>query len=317
MLTSVAVLVGPGVEPFELGLLCELFGPDRRDGGVPLLDLAVVTARPGRVPTSAGFALEVADGLDRAAAADLVAVAPFGRDDEVPPAVLDALRDAVARGARVLSVCTGAFLLGRAGLLDGRRCTTHWMHAAELARRYPLAEVDPGVLYVEDGPVVTSAGSAAGIDAGLHVLRTELGAAAAATVARRMVVPPHRDGGQAQFVATPLPACADDDIAPLLAWALEHLGEDLGVDRLARRARMSVRTFARRFADATGTSPGAWVNRQRLARARELLELTDLSVDAVAEQVGWGSAAALRHHFAGLGTTPLAYRRTFAGVSAR
>jgi transcriptional regulator GlxA family with amidase domain len=314
VLTSAVAIAMPGVAPFELGVVCEVFGIDRQDQGVPLVDFAVVAERPGaRVPTSMGFALEVPEGLERAARADLVTVPAYPRDDPPPPAVLEVLRDAVDRGARVLSVCTGAFALGAAGLLDGRRCTTHWMHAAQLAARFPAATVDPDVLYVEDGSVVTSAGTAAGIDACLHVVRAEFGASAAAAVARRMVVPPHRDGGQAQFVAQPLPACRDEGLSDVLAWMLDHLADDLSVDRLAARAAMSPRTFARRFRDTTGTTPAAWLNRQRLQRARELLERTDLSVEQIAERVGYGSAAVLRHHFGALGTTPQAYRRTFAG----
>jgi transcriptional regulator GlxA family with amidase domain len=314
VLTNVVAIALPGVAPFELGVICEVFGIDRQDQGVPRIDFAVVADQPGAsVPTSMGFSLEVRDGLDRASDADLVAVPAYPRDDEPSPAVLQVLRDAVARGARVLSVCSGAFALGAAGLLDGRRCTTHWMYAHELAERFPQAAVDPDVLYVEDGPVVTSAGTAAGIDACLHVVRSEIGASAAATVARRMVVPPHRDGGQAQFVAQPLPACRDEGLSDVLAWMLEHLAEDLTVDRLAARAAMSPRTFARRFRDTTGTTPAAWLNRQRLQRARELLERTDLPVEQVAARAGYGSAAVLRHHFGQLGTTPQAYRRAFAG----
>ena len=313
MLTDVAVIALPHVAPFELGVLCEVFGIDRTDQGVPSPTFAVVAAEPGLVPTSAGFSLGVEHGLDRAATADLVAVPAFPRGAAVPEAVLDVLRDAVARGARVLSVCSGAWALAAAGLLDGRRCTTHWAYADELARQYPLAQVDPGVLYVEDGPVVTSAGTAAGIDACLHLVRREHGAAVAGTIARRMVVPPHRDGGQAQFVASAVPRCADEGFAPVLAWMLDHLGDDLRVSGVAAHASMSPRTFARRFRQAAGTTPAAWLARQRLERARELLEGTDLPVEAVARQVGYGSAAVLRAHFSGLGTTPQAYRRTFAG----
>jgi transcriptional regulator GlxA family with amidase domain len=315
VLTSVAAIALPPVAPFELGVLCEVFGIDRTEHGVPAMDFAVVTARPGPVPTTVGFALDVPQGLERAAVADLVAVAAYGPDQELPDGVAQVLQDAVRRGARVLSVCTGAFALGAAGLLDGRRCTTHWMHARELAARYPTATVDPDVLYVEDGPVITSAGSAAGIDACLHVLRIEHGVAAAAAVARRMVVPPHRDGGQAQFVSAPVPHCEDERMAEVLDWMLDNLAEELPVDALARRAAMSPRTFARRFRDATGTTPGAWLNRMRLDRARELLERTDLPVETIAQRVGFGASAVLRHHFGALGTTPQAYRRTFAGSS--
>lgn len=312
-LRSIAAVALPGVSPFELAVLCEVFGIDRTADGVPAFDFAVVAEHPGRVPTSMGFALDVADGLERAADADLVAVPARPLGQPAPPAVVRLLRETVDRGARVLSICSAAFVLAEAGLLDGRPCTTHWMNTAELAARYPGARVDPDVLYVDDGAVVTSAGTAAGIDACLHLVRQAHGATVAARIARRMVVPPHRDGGQAQYVATPLPRAADDDVAALQEWALAHLDEDLSVERLARKALVSPRTLARRFAEACGTTPAAWVARMRLQRARELLEATDLPVDAIAAEVGWGTGAVLRHHFAKLGTTPLAYRRTFAG----
>ncbi len=317
MLRSVAVIALPHVAMFELGVLCEVFGIDRSDTGVPLIDFSVVTADPGRLPTSVGFDLVVEHGLDVADRADLVAVPAFSEGDRVDPRVLDVLRRAVDRGAWVLSVCSGAFALGAAGILDGRACTTHWRHSDRLAAEFPAAKVDADVLYVQDGTVVTSAGTAAGIDACLHIVRAEQGASVASQIARRMVVPPHREGGQAQFIDTPVPECADDGFAPLVEWALEHLDEELSVDQLAGRAQMSSRTFARRFRAATGASPAAWVNAQRLDRARELLERTDLGVEEVARRAGFGSAAVLRAHFGRLGTTPLAYRRTFAGSSSR
>lgn len=314
---DVAVLVLPGVAPFELGIACELFALDRTVDGVRNFDFALVAESPGQVPTNLGFPVGVDHGLERLATADLVVTTPVPLESRASAAVVEALRVAHDRGAQFLTCCGGVFVLGDAGLLDGRRCTTHWRYAALLQERFPAAVVDSGVLYVEDGPVISSAGSAAAIDAGLHLLRRELGAAAAATIARRMVVPPHRDGGQAQFIPTPvLPpeACSDDDLAALHTWALEHLAEDLSVERLAAHARMSPRTLARRFTDAAGTSPAAWVARMRLQRAQELLETTDLPVDEVAAAVGWGSGAVLRHHFSRLGTTPVAYRRTFAGA---
>jgi len=316
-ISDVAVLVLPGVAPFELGIVCELFGLDRSDDGLPVYDFSLVTESPGPVMTNQGFSVQVERGLDRIASADLVVTTPVPRGTAASPAVVEALRAAHERGAQFLGACSGTYVLADAGLLDGRRCTTHWMYVDEFAARYPATSVDCDVLYVEDGPVISSAGSAAAIDAGLHLLRRELGADAVARIARRMVVPPHRDGGQAQFVpAAVLPpeACSDDDLAALHTWALEHLAEDLSVERLAAHARMSTRTLARRFTDAAGTSPAAWVARMRLQRAQELLETTDLPVDEVAAAVGWGSGAVLRHHFGRLGTTPLAYRRTFAGA---
>lgn len=316
MLRSVAVVVLPNVAPFELGTLCEVFGIDRRDTGGPVFDFTVCAAEPGTYRSKGGFSLVVEHDLSATEHADLVAVPAYGDDASLPEEVLEALRDAHARGAWVLSVCSGAFALGRAGLLDGRRCTTHWMHAAELQRRWPTAEVDPGVLYVDDDRVVTSAGTAAGIDASLYLVRRELGAAAAAAIARRMVVPPHRDGGQAQYIDTPLP-CDADTLAPLLAWMVEHLDTELTVPDLAARALLSERTFARRFRAETGTTPAAWVTRQRVARAQELLERTEAPVEEVARLAGFGTAAVLRHHFARtLGTSPLAYRHRFACTEA-
>ncbi len=313
MLRSVAVLVLPHVAPFELGVACEVFGIDRRDTGGPVFDFRLVTPDPGPVRTKLGFDLVVHDGLDAAADVDLVVVPAYGEDTPLDPSVLDLLRATHERGAWVLSVCSGAFALGRAGLLDGRGCTTHWMYTDALAERNPRARVDPGVLYVEDGGIITSAGTAAGVDACLHLVRRELGAAAASAIARRMVVPPHRDGGQAQFIEVPVPRCAGP-LAEVLAWAGEHLDDDLSVGRLAARAHMSERTFARRFRAEVGTTPAAWVARLRLQRAQELLERTDLPIEEVARRAGFGTSAALRHHFgAELGTSPQAYRRTFCG----
>lgn len=316
MLRSVAALVVPGVAPFELGVVCEVFGIDRSDTGGPVFDFRVCGVEPGTVPTKLGFSIEVELGLDAAHGVDLLVIPAYGPDRPLDDRLLGVLRDTHEAGAWVMSVCSGAFALGQAGLLDGRRCTTHWMYTEALAARFPAAEVDPGVLYVEDDRVVTSAGTAAGIDASLHLVRRELGAASAAAIARRMVVPPHRDGGQAQYVDTPLPYAADT-LAPLLAWIVDHLDADLEVPALAARALLSERTFARRFRAETGTTPAAWVARQRLVRAQELLERTDLGVEEVARRCGFPSAAALRHRFAqALRTSPSAYRRTFAAAEA-
>ncbi len=321
MLRSVAALALPGVAPFELGVLCEVFGIDRTEQGAPPVAFTVVAPRPGRVTTSMDFSLDVPHDLDAAADVDLVAVPAFPRDDVLPQAAKDLLRHIVDRGAQVLSVCTGAFGLGQAGLLDGRRCTTHWMYADDLATRFPAADVDPDLLFVEDGPVMSSAGTAAGIDACLHLVRREHGPRVATVVARRMVVPPQRDGGQAQFVEQPVPVTAVDSLEPLLVWALDRLDTALDVDTLAARAHLSPRTFARRFRAETGTTPAAWLTTQRLVRAQQLLEATDLPVEQVAARCRFGSAAVLRHHFTRrLSTTPQAYRRAFGcgtGTSAR
>ncbi|GAB2802727.1 GlxA family transcriptional regulator [Streptomyces daliensis] len=317
MLKNVAVAVTHGVNAFELGVVCEVFGMDRSDQGLPVYDFAVVAAEPPPIRVNPGFTLDATHRLDRLAEADLVAV-PAGSEYAVrdfPADLLAALRAAVERGARVLSVCSGAFLLGAAGLLDGRRCTTHWRHTDDLALRYPRALIEPDVLYVDADPVITSAGTAAGIDACLHLVRQEQGSKVANAIARRMVVPPHRDGGQAQYIEHPLPPVQDDDaIGGSLTWMREHLDEEITVERLAARAHMAPRTFARRFQQETGTTPYQWMLGQRLLLAQHLLEDSDLTVDAIAARAGFGNAAAVRHHFLRrLGTTPQAYRRTFRG----
>ena len=317
MISNVATIVYDGVAPFELGVLCEAFGVDRTDDNLPSFDFALCGVRAGTVPTSLGFGIAVEHDLSRVAEADLVTVPAMPRDAPVPGEVVEALRAAYERGARVLSVCSGAFALGEAGLLDGRRCTTHWMYSDELAERFPRAHVVPEVLYVDADPVITSAGTAAGIDACLHLWRKEFGAAAASKVARRMVVPPQRDGGQAQFIKTAVPDCAAETLGPVLTWITENLHEELSVEFLARQARMSARTFARRFRDETGTTPHSWVIRQRVLRAEELLETTDRSVDWIAGEVGFGNAATLRHHFTrARSVSPQQYRRMFCSAES-
>ncbi|OIV39093.1 AraC family transcriptional regulator [Mangrovactinospora gilvigrisea] len=315
MLRTVAVVLPDDVAPFEFGVVCEAFGVDRTAQGVPPIEFRVCGARAGAaVSTTVGCRIVPEFGLEGLDGADLVAVPAHGYDPPVGHPVVAAVREAHRAGATVLSVCSGAFLLGEAGLLDGRRCTTHWMHADRLAERYPLAKVDPDVLFVDEGTVITSAGTAAGIDACLHLIRRELGSAVATAVARRMVVPPQRDGGQRQFVDLPIPADAHGGgLQQLLAWLTEHLAEPHTVAALARRARMSERTFARRFTAETGTTPHRWLTQQRVLLARRLLEDTGLELDAVAASAGLGDAALLRHHFRrATGLTPQAYRRAFA-----
>jgi AraC family transcriptional activator FtrA len=312
-LSTVAVVIPQRPAMFELGVVTEVFGVDRTEDGVPLIDFRACSERPG-VPLRMdnGVSLTTSHGLADAEDADLVIAPAFDYDEPAAEAVLEVFRRAHARGAWVLSVCSGAFLLGEAGLLDGRSCTTHWRHTAELERRFPAATVDPDVLFVEDDRVITSAGTAAGIDACLHHVRCQLGAAVATKIARRMVVPPQRDGGQRQFIDLPVPDCEADSLAPLLTWMREHLAEEQPVKVLAQRAAMSERTFARRFAAETGTTPGKWLLAQRLHHARMLLEGSDLSVETVASRAGFGSAALLRHHFgAHVGVAPAEYRRTF------
>lgn len=308
---NVVALVGERVAAFELGIICQVFGLDRSDDGLPRHDFAVCAAKPGLVPTTSGFAVEVRHGLDRVLAADLVTVPAWPTlDAPIDPAIRAVLREA-SRTATVLSVCSGAFALADAGLLDGRRATTHWQFAARLAEKYPRVTVDPDVLYVADGPVLTSAGAAAGIDACLHLVRTRHGAATANALARRMVVPAYREGGQAQYVDLPVPE--SPGLAGLLDWMRAHLDEPLTVPALAARAHLAPRTFARRFKETTGTTPHRWLLDQRLHHAEHLLETTDLTVDTVAARSGFGSGDTLRHHFAARrGVSPHTYRRTFA-----
>ena len=311
---TVAVIVQNGFAPFEFGVACEAFGLDRSDDGVPNFDFRVVTPEPGAVTSKLGFSLNVDADLSFAYQADLVVVSPTPREwwGRTDPRVLDVVRDAQGRGAWLLSVCSGSFILAAAGVLDGRRATTHWMYADTMAEMYPDIDVDPDVLYVQDGRIITSAGTAAGLDACLHLLRIELGAEMTNIIARRMVVPPQRDGGQAQFIAQPLPEAASLSLAPVTDWMLANLRQDLSVDDLAARAHMSPRTFARRFKADLGTTPAAWLARQRILHAQRLLETTDLALDRIAYECGFGSAAVLRQNFARvLGTTPTAYRATF------
>jgi transcriptional regulator GlxA family with amidase domain len=304
-----------------------VFGLDRSDDGLPVYDFAVVGAEPGPIRSRNDFTIEPRYGLDRLEQADLIAVPALQdtlalpdvssgvpRPREFPEPLLAALRRAVDRGAQVLSVCSGAFVLGAAGLLDGRRCTTHWRHADLLARTFPHAKVDPDVLYVDDDPVITSAGTAAGIDACLYLVRKEQGTRVANGIARRMVVPPHRDGGQAQYISSPVSSASDGAFGDLLEWLPLNVHRPVTVTQMAARAHMSPRTFARRFVQETGTTPQRWLTGQRILIAQQLLEETTETIDAIASKTGFGNAAALRHHFREWrGTTPNAYRRTFCG----
>ena len=313
-LASVAAVIVPGVSPFELGVACEGFGVDRRADGVPGCEFHVVAVDDGPVPTSAGFSISTPYGLDVAEHADLVIVTATVGPTVWPDELLTLLRSTVERGARVMSICNGAFALGEAGLLDGRDCTTHWRHTAHLAERFPAARVNPNVLYMCDGPILTSAGSAAGLDLCLHLIRGEHGERVANVVARRMVMPPFRDGGQAQFVGPVVHAREAETLAPLLDAIAAELDVEHTVDSMAARAAMSARTFARRFRDETGGTPHAWLTNQRVLHAREMLERGDDPIETVARRSGFGTAAMLRHHFTRVvGTSPAAYRRTFRG----
>jgi transcriptional regulator GlxA family with amidase domain len=298
------------VVAFDLSIPAQVFGhEDERDR----YSFEVCTDVPGLVPSTTGYAIDVRRGLDALATADTVAVPGYAPFDRPPLDVCEALREAARRGARMMSVCTGAFALAGAGLLDGRRAATHWRDADVLATRYPRVTVDPHVLYVDEGQVLTSAGLAAGIDLCIHLVRNDHGMEAAARVARRMVVAPYRAGGQAQFLQRPLPP-AGSGLAATCEWMLRRLTEPITVQDLARRAGWSTRTFARRFVAETGETPLRWLAMQRLYEARRLLESTDLAVDQVATRSGLGTAANLRMHLAReLSTTPTAYRRTYQG----
>jgi transcriptional regulator GlxA family with amidase domain len=313
---TVAAVIADGVNPFELSVACEVFGLDRRDIVDPWYRFIVcaVGDTPVRTKGASGLTLDTPYGLADLDGADTIIAPMWPGGMSVPPALASALRRAYDRGARILSFCSGAFLLAEVGLLDGRRATTHWMYTDDLARRFPAVQVQPDVLYVVDGRIMTSAGTAAAIDLCLHVVRLDHGAEAANSVARRMVVPPHRDGGQAQFVDAPVPAEPDgtDPFRDTLDWVIEHLDQPLSVEVLARRAATSPRTFARRFVAATGTTPLRWLLRQRVLLAQRLLETTDEPIERIADRCGFGTAAGMRIHFQRqVGTSPTSYRRAF------
>lgn len=311
---AVAIVVCDGVTVFELGVACEIFGNSwSAMFGVPWYRSSVCGVRPGPVTVDAGFEMQAAHGADRIANADTVIVLPTVSANGAPAEISDALREAHAQGSRIVSLCTGAFAVAAAGLLDGRRATTHWTECDELARQYPKVTVDPGVLFVDEGEILTSAGSAAGIDLCLHVVRQDYGTEIATQLARQLVVPPQRDGGQAQYIEAPMPALDSSNLfADTVGWLQEHMNEPVSVEDLAARSAMSPRTFARRFLASTGTTPYQWLLRQRVQLAQRLLEMSDLPIDAVAEQSGFSTAANLRKHFGRtVHTSPQAYRRTF------
>ncbi len=313
---TVAALIGDGVLTFDFACACEVFGYDRSDIVTPWYRFLVVSQDPGPIRTSTGFSMSPELGLEALSEADTIIVPGWADDLRPPrPETIEALREAYDRGVRIASVCIGSFVLAEAGLLDGRRATTHWRFARQLQERYPRIEVDADVLYVDDGQILTSAGTAAGIDLGLHIVRLDYGAEIANQVARRIVMPPHRDGGQAQYIETPVPTDGDGDaMNQLLAWIVEHLDEELSIETLARQALMSPRTLMRRFKALTGTTPIDWILRQRVHLAQRLLESTDLPIEIIAERTGFGSPVTMRHHFAQrVQTSPQAYRRTFRG----
>ena len=309
----VVVLAYDRLSTFELGLAVEVFGLRRPELGIPWYDFAVAAFEAGPLRATGGLRIEVDGGLDLLRKAETI-IAPGWRDpEETPPAaILEALRKAHKRGTRLVSICSGVFLLAATGLLDGRAATTHWRYASALARRHPKVRVAPDVLYVDEGQILTSAGSAAGLDLCLHIVRKDHGAAVANEVARRLVLPVHREGGQAQFIAAPVAGEGEGRLAAMLDWMQRHCHEPQVVSALAARAGMSPRSFARRFKQATGLAPHDWLLRQRVRRAQDLLETGDLPIERIGERCGFGAPETLRHHFRRvLGTTPTAYRKAF------
>jgi AraC family transcriptional regulator, transcriptional activator FtrA len=314
----VAIPVTDGMPAFELGVPCEVFGPQEDFTAPWWYEMRLCAGQCGPVRVAGGLRLDTDAGLEEIARADTVIMAACGDVRRGAPAeLLDALRAAHARGARIASLCTGAFILAEAGLLDGRPATTHWRHAAEFARRWPHVQLDPCVLYTDDGQILTSAGSAAALDLCLYMVRRDHGTRVANALARRLVMPPHRDGGQAQYVERAVPESRAVGLAPVLDWARGHLDEPLTVDDLAAQAAMSPRTFARHFKAATGTTPLQWLLAERVRRARELLEATDDTIDRVAARCGFGSAQQLRTHFSRASlVSPHEFRRTFRAVTS-
>ena len=310
---AVAVLAYDGLCTFEFGIAVEVFGLPRPEMGPGWYRFQVCAAEPGPLRAVGGIRVEADAGLEALALAGTIIVPGWrGAREPPPPTLVRALRDAHARGARLVSLCSGVFVLAATGLLDGRRATTHWRYLPTLAELHPAIRIEPDVLYVDEGELLTAAGSAAGIDLCVHIVRRDHGPRVANQVARRLVLPPHREGGQAQYVERPVPLHDGSRLAGLLDRLRRRLAEPLSVAQLAGEARMSERTFLRRFAEATGTTPGDWLVAERLAHARSLLEETELSIERVATECGFGTAATLRHHFRGrLGIGPRAYRARF------
>jgi transcriptional regulator GlxA family with amidase domain len=312
----VAVFVEDGVIPFELGIPARVFGMARGPDGRRLYEVVTCAARPGPVRTEADFTINVDRGPEALAEADTVVIPSSYeqlayREGQLPSPVAEAFAH-IRHGTRMVSICIGSYVLAAAGLLDGRPATTHWADSEDFQRVFPKVKVNPGVLYVDDGDVLTSAGVAAGIDLCLHIIRRDHGSAVANRVARRCVVPPWRDGGQAQYVERPFPQDPASTTAAAREWAAAHLDRPVTLREMAAQVSMSVRTFTRRFREEVGMSPGQWLAQQRVEWARHLLEETDLPVDEVARRAGFGTSAGLRQHLhATLGVPPLAYRRTF------
>jgi transcriptional regulator GlxA family with amidase domain len=313
---TIAVIAFNGISPFHLSVPCAVFGEDRTNDCVPKFELLVCAAEKGILKTTAGFTIETRHGLKDLAKASMVIVPSWRNPAELPPpSLLNALRKASQRGSQIVGLCLGSFVLAEAGLLDNRQATTHWSYADELAKRYPLVRVDPDVLYVDEGNIITSAGVAAAIDCCLHILRLRHGANIANKVARRMVVSPHRQGGQAQYIQQPVRiAHTNDHFAIVLDWASRNLDKPQSLDTLAQRALMTRRTFTRRFRQVMGVTVGEWLMSQRLGLAQRMLETTDSQIDLIAEMAGFGSPASLRQHFNhAFKISPSNYRREFRG----
>ncbi len=308
-----------GLCTFEFGIATELFGLARPELDVPWYQFRVVSAVKGPLRALGGITIQASSDLRHVRNAGTIVLPGWSDKDAEPPRdLLAAIRHAYTKGARIMSICSGVYVLAATGLLDGRIATTHWRYVAHLAERYPLIEVQPNVLFVDNGQLLTSAGSAAGLDLGLHLIRRDFGAAIAAEVARRLVIPPQREGGQAQFIrrALTIPESGDNRIANVAAWAQSNLHENITVADMASRSHMSTRTFARRFTEETGASPLAWVLSQRLQRAQVLLETTELSLGEIATTVGFGSLETMRHHFREeLNVSPSRYRSSFASTN--
>src|SRR5215469_12713423 len=313
-LQRVVALAYDGMATFEFGIAVELFGLQRKNLGIQWYDFEVCSLERGPVRATGGIFLKAKRRLSALKTAGTIVIPGWRSAEELPPpSLLRALRSAHSDGARLVSICSGVFVLAATGLLDGKRATTHWRYAERLAARYPRIRVEADRLYVDEDSILTSAGSAAGIDLCLHIVRRDYGAGIANSVARRLVMPPHRDGGQAQFVTDPIRRDASAGLAPVLVWAQNHLARPLRVEELAKRAAMSPRTFARQFLRQNGTTPHQWLIHQRLLAAQRMLEKTGESVDRIAEAVGLQTAATLRLHFSRvLGTSPTAYRKRFS-----
>jgi len=314
--STIAVIAFEGISPFHLSVPSLVFGEDRTSLGVPRYKLLVCAERKKKISTSGGFMVEAPCGLDDIHEAGTIIVPSWRNPEERPSErLLEAIRAAHERGAKLVGLCLGAFVLAEAGILDGRRATTHWNWASLFSKRFPQVRLDADVLYIDEGDVMTSAGTAAGIDCCLHLLRTSLGAEIANRVARRLVVAPHRPGGQAQFIEQPVATDAGADrLSSVISWAAAHLQDDIDVDTLAEKALMSRRTFTRRFRHSTGATVVQWLTHQRLAAAQRLLETTDLPIENVAASAGFGSALLMRQYFRKiLRTSPTSYREEFRG----